>query len=1237
MGQFDRPALLASLAGLTTVPENAGWHLRLRYLAELASSLPEVDGLPAPSRAKLAAICSGSDAGWLLGSAEDPPEQPLTEPVAFKDRAYVAFLGQGEEVGILAETLFNAINRLDSEGSTTWANAAAALIKSTLMLSDAIAARLGVEAGVPEQTGAAVEVSMDFAGRADAVTWTQAELDALGPDLTRLIGPIGTGTPDPSLDGDTLVVRPILMATGARYVVFPDLLLPALSHAILILAFEAGDLPRLAAEFASSVQGRVDEAIGINLGAAMIDLDAPPNAIATMRESAFLADDESILLAVSVTDPLDGFDPANFRGDWAPEPATQKAIEDRLDVLVDWAKAKGIQHRLLIIVAASFPGRQYVFGIERERDADFLGMTLGSLFVISHIERGEERALVRYASSRRALHERANVFVFNPLDEYALYESHENSFIDPNGPLYNGYSVSPGTGLTLRQRVNDQLDRQSALLPDGVTSHVVVKRYREQAPIYWPASPHTQPVRLVRLERLDVWMFGPPANQIPRGLRATYTDILDAAAFWVWQAGPGAVSAAREQSGSDVSSVAIFIELEEPDEWEHASGPLAEPSPDMITFATEPADHHAMLWLAPSFQKGLMRADNAGERVLAGILVEVLMTLLGGTDPSGEIVHEILAEVAPFGQRKMLIVLSADPAEQIGVGSDLPGWQVVSTWASGEVLDEIAARLKTAGHSPTPPGAKADQVALLNEAVSLLYQKFEAQVAELSSDGLMARLLAVHESLVRELALRRVQTPTRVACFGPYSDIASMLTKEDRELTVTSIAHRFLIEYVAAKPPSGPVLLSASRLDRLLAIAASIVDFGFQSDVTQYDLAVTDAHILPSGRLGTRSDEFGAAIRSFSDKNLPGQIKHAQDNFASYWEERTVSSVSVPSDWEAAFRAEFGYLISEIGGVLGELVNLATEAGQSVVTKERAAVVSELASRLGNKEQAVSNILDDLSLVPRGDFLNPPGFARQEVLPWRFNRKLSLVRRPLVLLPDAAGPRLAWGWRGVIAAGKYLTNLVLTGRLASTSREMATFKAQVTSKESDEFVEVVADIATAEGLVVHKKVDKFGSIAMAEAGNTLGDVDVLAIDVGRKTLWALECKNLDFAKTPWELWSEVREFENPTGGIFFKHGRRVTWMRAHMTDVLNGLGLTGSGWRVEPVVVLRSDMITLHMRSMAMRTIDASDLASTLRGAPPVSPMTLSTAVARSAPAGPRPTINLAIRPKKNGRRRGSR
>jgi hypothetical protein len=45
------------------------------------------------------------------------------------------------------------------------------------------------------------------------------------------------------------------------------------------------------------------------------------------------------------------------------------------------------------------------------------------------------------------------------------------------------------------------------------------------------------------------------------------------------------------------------------------------------------------------------------------------------------------------------------------------------------------------------------------------------------------------------------------------------------------------------------------------------------------------------------------------------------------------------------------------------------------------------------------------------------------------------------------------------------------------------------------------------GFVVRMNVKKVGHVRLMDNGNDLGDIDVLAVDEYRKTLWVIECKN----------------------------------------------------------------------------------------------------------------------------------
>ena len=57
----------------------------------------------------------------------------------------------------------------------------------------------------------------------------------------------------------------------------------------------------------------------------------------------------------------------------------------------------------------------------------------------------------------------------------------------------------------------------------------------------------------------------------------------------------------------------------------------------------------------------------------------------------------------------------------------------------------------------------------------------------------------------------------------------------------TAIAHRFVTEYVVARPPSGLRPFSLEAYDELIALAAILVGWGLDSDAIKYGLADSTA------------------------------------------------------------------------------------------------------------------------------------------------------------------------------------------------------------------------------------------------------------------------------------------------------------------------------------------------------------------------------------------------------------
>jgi hypothetical protein len=473
-------------------------------------------------------------------------------------------------------------------------------------------------------------------------------------------------------------------------------------------------------------------------------------------------------------------------------------------------------------------------------------------------------------------------------------------------------------------------------------------------------------------------------------------------------------------------------------------------------------------------------------------------------------------------------------------------------------------------------------------------------VAALQPEGLVKQVLLRYEAILRETALHRLRIPTRIECFGAHSDVVSMLRDETGQLTRAAIAHRFLLEYIVARPPQGMRRFTRERYDELLAIASRIAEFGRLSDVAHFELADVNARVLASGRLGLNPVTLDRGLQSWLDHALPAQIKEAQEGFASHWA-TPQSGEGPPEEVEAAFLAEFGVTLTDFGGLIAELVNICTEESVSVVSMPRDAVISELETRLGWKREALDSALVSLTLTPRPDFLTPVGFTRDDVYPWRFNRRLSVLRRPLAAAGADENRVVSWGRQGVLAAASYTASLVFSGRLKASSRAMQALISRLSSEAGLAHQREAAGIASSIGMMVRERVTKVAGTRLMDAHGDLGDVDVLAADPQRFLVWAIECKNLGVARTPWELRHELDDLHDPDGGIVARHQRRVAWLRAHLNGVIGWLSLPSGPWRVEGLIVVSAELVGPHVRQTAIPVVDIAALDAKLRSAKPSS------------------------------------
>ena len=150
------------------------------------------------------------------------------------------------------------------------------------------------------------------------------------------------------------------------------------------------------------------------------------------------------------------------------------------------------------------------------------------------------------------------------------------------------------------------------------------------------------------------------------------------------------------------------------------------------------------------------------------------------------------------------------------------------------------------------------------------------------------------------------------------------------------------------------------------------------------------------------------------------------------------------------------------------------------------------------------------------------------------------------------------------------------------------------NREGEVFNDEVANrLEQVPRMVVRRRVKKVGS--GSQAIQPPGDIDVLAFNTLTGTIYVLECKNLAFARTPFELASELRALTESTPhhkSIIQKHQRRVQWVTNNLAQILAWALLEGNElWTVRSAVVVDAPVMSPKLRDLGEPVFSFTDLS----------------------------------------------
>lgn len=406
-----------------------------------------------------------------------------------------------------------------------------------------------------------------------------------------------------------------------------------------------------------------------------------------------------------------------------------------------------------------------------------------------------------------------------------------------------------------------------------------------------------------------------------------------------------------------------------------------------------------------------------------------------------------------------------------------------------------------------------------------------------------------------------------------YPELSKNFDEDYNELNKRSSAAKFLLEYVVAIPPKGNIPIGNLDYEYYLAICAQIIEWANISDLFHYSIISNHLEIFRSGRIGFKKDQ----TDELANHNYIARRKRLNEISNPYVNMYTTKDLSINyTRLDEAFIDEFGFSFKDLYLCVMTMINIGDEIESDVKRLSRAKVYERVINDTKISSESAEKIILNLCLTQRENYLSPdPPYNKNDVLPWKFNRRLSFIRRPISQVNDD----LIWGNRQLYHSLLFLHDLILNSKIKVNSSKFNAFLGELINQRGNNFNDVVAErIKEISSFVVDKKIKRVnGKKIVNENKQDLGDIDVLVLIPQQKKIVVIEVKDFSFAKTPYEMHQEYLSVfcdeENKLSYVS-KHKKRVAWIAEHIDDILLQYNLPKGKWKVRETLIVDETIIS---------------------------------------------------------------
>ncbi|MCF8276159.1 MAG: SEC-C domain-containing protein [Flavobacteriales bacterium] len=837
----------------------------------------------------------------------------------------------------------------------------------------------------------------------------------------------------------------------------------------------------------------------------------------------------------------------------------RKPRDKRVNVVIDFLRNElnvdyPYRYFILNILGESFTVDYYSFSTNGSKnDLDqLLVLKYGELETLVHSEELDALGLWKFANVRTATYSNSSVPsmpLFGILDSYSYYRTNGQSLTPSDAPKMSFMSFSVGLSNDFEREVQGHRDEHSVRQRfNGEIRLAPVTRYKDFAPIYGLREQNGARHELV-LECFSspLWVKNTQAKQ-PAD-KWMINIFSEAIVYWIFRM----KDELKPYLNQFTANQPVEIEIELEDGIIHPSVvDEIKSSKTDIEVECLPESLSLMVKLSEKIMFDLMKSNNVGEQKIMRSVLSGMSDLLKSSEleyPEIDLVDTWVKKIMIPTSAKMIIVVDSSRDLRLDNRWILP-FRAIQESDVSHILENLVDKLDLESPIPETIDNIEDKKKLCNRIVAKLVDEIVLKMQKYPSETLLKWLMSMHEGCIQKREYQEIDIPAKVSCCSDFASEVGKLVKTNKEFVQTTLAVRCLIEFVAAQPGTGDKWVNLDDLDELIALMEQVFQWGMMSDSIELGMDDPQMGLLPSGQIGTESEFLSNYLKPFSHAMAESSIVNFQENFDVAFEGRPEVSEKprdkplMATKLDEAFKEEFGIEYTALLKVMWALAEIAIDGGDSVAIKD----VDDLAKLTGKMksmaESEVDTAIELLSLYPRKSIVKvPKGFEQGDIYPWRYNRELSYLRKPII---RDLNDKCLWSYRHMIDCVHNLQFLIQTGRLkAKDGGKLSAFIKGVNVQKGKDFRN---DVATWLGQetsleIVPHEVKPFRLSGLDE-DRKFGDIDIAAIDKTRRVFYSIECKNTVGARVMHEMKTEMDKYLGRTEADSWvhKHARRHEWL-----------------------------------------------------------------------------------------------